>query len=188
MVNVGHVYSEYATNFLQDAESKSNTHHVIEFDRNTTRFRVEEIVNPREVRPAEKFVVRLDERWCNCGKFQKIHLPCSHVIAACKHAYHDFNMYISLHYRLHVIMKVYDNLFGELRHEEYWLPYQGHKFGLILPQKGARVVVLNQVELGLISTLRKEDNKKSVHIVELKDTQEIIVLIILHLDDPHQTT
>jgi len=85
-------------------------------------------------------------------------------------------------------MKVYDNLFGELRHEEYWLPYQGHKFGLILPQKGARVVVLNQVELGLISTLRKEDNKKSVHIVELKDTQEIIVLIILHLDDPHQTT
>ena len=25
-------------------------------------------------------------------------------------------------------MKVYDNLFGELRHEEYWPPYQGHMF------------------------------------------------------------
>jgi len=125
MVNVGHVYSEYATNFLQDAESKSNTHHVIEFDRNTTRFRVEEIVNPREIRLAGKFVVRLDERWCNYGKFQKIHLPCSHVIAACKHAHHDFNMYISPHYRLDVVMKVCENLFGELRHEEYWSPYQG---------------------------------------------------------------
>jgi len=83
MLSAGHVYSEYATNFLQDADSKSNTHHVLEFDRNTIRFRVEEMVNPREVRPVGKFVVRLDERWCDCGKFQKLHLPCSHVIAAC---------------------------------------------------------------------------------------------------------
>jgi len=146
------------------------------------------MVNPREVRPVGKFVVRLDERWCDCGKFQKIHLSCSHVIAACKHAHHDFIMYISPHYRLDVIMKVYDNLFGELRHEEYWPPYHGPQVWLILPQKGARGVVLNQVELGLRWTLRKEDNKKSVPIVELKDTKEIIVLITLHLDDPHQTT
>jgi len=119
------VYSEYATNFLQDANSKSNTHHVVEFDKYTTRFRVEEMVNPTEVRPVGKYVIRLYERWCDCGKFQKIHLPCSHVIAACKHAYHEFSMYRSPHYRLDVVMKVYDNLFGELRHEEYWPSYQG---------------------------------------------------------------
>ena len=65
---------------------------------------------------------------------------------------------------------------------------KGHKFGFILPQKGARGIVLNQVELGLRWTLRKEDNKKSVPIIELKDTQEIIVLITLHLDDLHQIT
>ena len=35
MLNADHVYSEYATNFLQDADSKSNMHHVVEFDRNT---------------------------------------------------------------------------------------------------------------------------------------------------------
>jgi len=29
MLSVGHVYNEYATNFLQDADSKSNTHHVL---------------------------------------------------------------------------------------------------------------------------------------------------------------
>jgi len=80
MVSVGHAYSKYATNFLQDADSKWNTHQVVEFDRNTARFRVEEMVNPREVRCVGKFVVRLDERWCDCGKFQKIHIPCSHVI------------------------------------------------------------------------------------------------------------
>jgi len=65
---------------------------------------------------------------------------------------------------------------------------KGHRFGLILPQKGLRGVVLNQVELGLRWTLRKEDNQESVPIVELKDTQEIIVLITLHLHDLHQTT
>jgi len=37
---------------------------------------------------------------------------------------------------------------------------KGHRFDLILPQKGARGVVLNQVELGLRWTLRNEDNKK----------------------------
>jgi len=65
---------------------------------------------------------------------------------------------------------------------------KGHRSGLILPQKGARGVVLNQVELGLRWTLGKEDNQESVPIVELKDTQEIIVLTTLHLDDPYRTT
>jgi len=72
-----------------------------------------------KVCPVEKIVVRLDERWCDCGKFHKIRLPCSHVIATYKHLYHDFSVNISPHYRLDVIMKVYDNLFDELRHEEY---------------------------------------------------------------------
>ncbi|WVZ04019.1 hypothetical protein V8G54_024825 [Vigna mungo] len=45
MISVGHVYSENATKVLQDADSKSNTHKVVEFDRNTTRFRVEEMEN-----------------------------------------------------------------------------------------------------------------------------------------------
>jgi len=63
-----------------------------------------------------------------------------------------------------------------------------HSFGLILPQKGARGVVLNQIELGLRWTLGKEDNHESVLIVELKDTQELIVLTTSHLDDPHRTT
>ncbi|WVZ25988.1 hypothetical protein V8G54_004532, partial [Vigna mungo] len=125
MISIGHVYFENATKVLQDAYSKSNTHRVVEFDRNTTRFRVEEMVNPRQIRPAGKSFVRLDERWCDCGKFQKIHLPCSHVLATCKHAHHDFNIYISPYYRLDVSMKVYNNMFGELRHEEYWPPYQG---------------------------------------------------------------
>ncbi|WVZ15295.1 hypothetical protein V8G54_012861 [Vigna mungo] len=45
MISAGHVYSENATKVLQDADSKSNTHRVVEFDRNITRFRVKEMEN-----------------------------------------------------------------------------------------------------------------------------------------------
>ena len=63
-----------------------------------------------------------------------------------------------------------------------------HRFGLILPQKGARRVVLNQVKLGLRWTLGKEDNHENVPTVELNDTQEIILLTIMYLDDLHRIT
>jgi len=65
---------------------------------------------------------------------------------------------------------------------------KGHRFGLILHKKGARWVVLNQVQLGLRWTLGEEDNQESVPIVEVKDTEEIIVQTTLHLDNPHRTT
>jgi len=40
-------------------------------------------------------------------------------------------------------MKVYDNLFGESRYEEYWPPHQGPQVWPHPTQKGARGVVLN---------------------------------------------
>ncbi|WVZ17526.1 hypothetical protein V8G54_010508 [Vigna mungo] len=143
---------------IEDADFKSNTHRVVEFDRNTTRFRVEEMVNLREIRPARNFVVRLDERWCDCGKFQKIHLPCSHVLAACKHAHHDFNIYNSPYYKLDAIMKVYD--MNNIGHNT-----KAHKFGLIQPQKGMQRVDQNYPELGLKWTLGNEYTHKIAHIV-----------------------
>ena len=108
-------------------------------------------------------------------------------IAACKHAHHDFSMYISPHYRLDVIIKVYDNLFGELRHEEYWPPYQGP---LVWPHPATKRTERGRSKSSRIRTemdIREEDNQESVSIVELKDTQEIIVLITLHFHDLHQT-
>jgi len=121
MMTAGHVYSEVAAKALEDAQSKANTYTVLSFDRRNTRFLVEERQNPREVRPPSRFAVRLHELWCDCGKFQKLHLPCSHVLAAYEYAHHDFSMYISLVYTLEQVFHVYEGLFGELRNEDYWL-------------------------------------------------------------------
>ena len=104
---------------LEDAQSKENAHTMLSFDRRNTKFLVEKRQNRKEVRPPDRFAIRLDELWCDCGKFQKLHLPCFHVFAACKNAHHDFARYISLVYTLQQVFHVYEGLFGKLKNEEY---------------------------------------------------------------------
>jgi len=59
MINVGSVYSKIATKVLGDGHSKSNTHRVLEFNKSSTRFLVEEM---QKIWLVENFVVRFDER------------------------------------------------------------------------------------------------------------------------------
>ena len=68
---------------------------------------MQEIINPRKVQPAGNFMVKLEQIWCNCGKFQKVHMSCSHVIAACKHVHHDYRAYIDPIYTLESVSNMY---------------------------------------------------------------------------------
>nr|KYP54034.1 hypothetical protein KK1_000200 [Cajanus cajan] len=68
----------------------------------------------------ETFTVKLHDKWCDYGKFQKLHMPCSHVVAECKHVHHDYKSYIDQVYTLQYISNVYNELFGELPNESYW--------------------------------------------------------------------
>ena len=45
---------------------------------------------------------RADERW-----FQKVHMSCSHVVAACeKHAHHEYKNYMNLVYMLESVSNI----------------------------------------------------------------------------------
>ena len=90
MIASGQVYTLIAAKFIIEEETKSNTHFVQHFDRQRFQFQVEEKVNTRERRQMGKFTVRLDQRTCDCGKPQKLHMPCAHVITACKHINIDY--------------------------------------------------------------------------------------------------
>ena len=103
---------------MNDTQRKKDSHIVLEFDRCDTRFLVQEIINPRKVWLAGNFMVRLDEIWCACDKFQKVHMSCSHVVTACKHAHHEYKNYIHLVYML----KSVSNVYRELCNETYWSP------------------------------------------------------------------
>jgi len=52
----------------------------------------------------------------------KLHMLCSHIVVACKHADHEYINYIHLVYTLESVSNVYRGLFGELRNEAYWPP------------------------------------------------------------------
>ena len=114
------VYMEVLNKVIEDTLRKENTHNILEFNRCDTRFLVQETINSREVWPIGDFIVKLDEIWCNCDKFQKLHMPCSHVVATCKHTHHGHNNYIHPMYRLESVCNIYKTLFGELRSETYW--------------------------------------------------------------------
>ncbi|KAH1228559.1 hypothetical protein GmHk_10G028537 [Glycine max] len=92
----------------------------MQFNRRDAWFLVQKIINLREVRSAGDFTIRLDERWCDYGKFQKLHMHCSHVVAACKQAHHEYRNYIHLVYTLESDSNVYRGLFAELRNEAFW--------------------------------------------------------------------
>ncbi|ESW16331.1 hypothetical protein PHAVU_007G147700 [Phaseolus vulgaris] len=104
------------TKTLEDA-NKDKTHSVLTFDRRNTGFIVEEIEHSIEIQPIGRFLVRLDQLWCECSKFQKLHLICSHVLVACNHAHHDFDMCIAPVYTLEHVSHGYEGLFVELRNE-----------------------------------------------------------------------
>ncbi|RZC20229.1 hypothetical protein D0Y65_006892 [Glycine soja] len=68
MLASGQVYMEVLNKVIKDTLRMANTHNILEFNRCDARFLVQETINPREVRPARDFRVRLDERWCDCCK------------------------------------------------------------------------------------------------------------------------
>ncbi|KAG4982799.1 hypothetical protein JHK82_027653 [Glycine max] len=47
-------------------------------------------------------------------------MHCSHVVAACKQAHHEYRNYIHLVYTLESDSNVYRGLFAELRNEAFW--------------------------------------------------------------------
>ena len=107
MITFGQVSTLVLNKAMEDAWRKKNSHIVLEFNRCDTQFLVQETINPREVWPVGNFTVRLDEKWCDYGKFQKVNMPCSHVVVACKHVHHEYENYKYHVYTLESISNMY---------------------------------------------------------------------------------
>ena len=124
-VGSGDLFSEYCQNVIKDEIVKSNTHHVEQFDRERYTFSVRETVNYREGRRMGTFKVDLQAGWCDCGKFQALHLPCSHVIAACSSFHHDYTTLIPAVFKNESVYSIYNTAFKVVQDKSYWPPYDG---------------------------------------------------------------
>ena len=77
-------------------------------------------MNLRERLRMEKLIiVRMNQRTCDCGKPQKLHMLCAHVIAECKHINIDYLQYVSPVYTLDYVSSVYKVLLVDMRHHDY---------------------------------------------------------------------
>ena len=73
-------------------------------------------------------VVSLQNRTCECGKFQGTKMPCSHAIAACLHVNIDMWRYVDKCYKLSEALNCYSiEYFKLLVNKDYWPQYDGVK-------------------------------------------------------------
>ncbi|XP_004513838.1 uncharacterized protein [Cicer arietinum] len=121
------VYTKTCIKFMKLEISKSNSHRVDSFDRGNHNFMVHETIVPREGRPIGHFSVNLPNKWCDCGKYQAKHMPCSHVIATCSNIKYDYWSLISDVYKEETVLKVYDEAFPPIPNKGYWPQYEGIK-------------------------------------------------------------
>ncbi|XP_068497499.1 uncharacterized protein [Phaseolus vulgaris] len=77
------------------------------FNVENSEFDVQELTTPQHGRRPQSYTVRLNDRWCDCGHFQDLRLPCRHVIAVCSSCHLQMMTFIDPVYNLHTIRKAY---------------------------------------------------------------------------------
>lgn len=125
MMASGLIYSDKVMDNIDKERSISTSHQVHIHNRGRSLFSVNELVRPPSGRPTGTFKVDLNARWCDCGEFQALHYPCSHVIAACLSIHHDYMMYVSPQYTLQYVFNTYFEEFPVVPHQSSWPEYNG---------------------------------------------------------------
>ncbi|PNX97090.1 protein FAR1-related sequence 8-like [Trifolium pratense] len=149
------VYTKECQLRITEAMTKAQSHIVTRHDRE--RFAVEETQDPREGRPKGTFKVDLGEKWCDCGRFQSLHMPCSHVIAACFDAHLQYQAYIDDVFKVASVCRVYEHTFEVVQAEMYWPKYEGRK---LYPDPSMKRVKKGHPKKSRIRTEMDEFGKK----------------------------
>lgn len=89
------LFSENYMKDMNEETSKSNTHLVTRFNRQSCSFIVQKAMDHNEVREMGHQRVKLHKCWCVCEKFQAIHLSFSHVIMICSSVCQDALFHLS---------------------------------------------------------------------------------------------
>ena len=121
MINFGSQYSEVIFEAMNSSKQESNMHIVNEFNRHNETFIVAKSQSPLQApKPPGRFRVMLQSQKCDCGEYHAKHLPCSHIMVACKSINVDPMNYMSPLFTLQHILHVYDISFGLLPQELMW--------------------------------------------------------------------
>ncbi|KAK5824919.1 hypothetical protein PVK06_019708 [Gossypium arboreum] len=106
------------------------------YSRRNETFRVTETIDRRPGIPPRSYGVDLRNRRCDCRRFQTLHYPCAHVVAACAKVSLNVDQFIDEVYTLERTLRVWENEFPVLPDLSTWeIPQTTFE---LIPNKGLR--------------------------------------------------
>ncbi|KAK5776685.1 hypothetical protein PVK06_044646 [Gossypium arboreum] len=90
------------------------------YSRRHETFRVTETIGRRPGIPLRSYGVDLCNRRCDCRRFQTLHYPCAHVVAACAKVNLNVEQFVDDVYTLERTLRVWENEFPVLPDLSTW--------------------------------------------------------------------
>ncbi|XP_012480850.1 uncharacterized protein LOC105795735 [Gossypium raimondii] len=106
------------------------------YSRRLETFRVTESISRQPGVPTRSYGVDLRNRRCECRRFETLHYPCAHVMAACAKVNVNVEQYVDDVYTLERTLRVWENEFPVLPDLSTWeVPLTTFE---LLPDRGLR--------------------------------------------------
>ncbi|KAK5775756.1 hypothetical protein PVK06_043695 [Gossypium arboreum] len=119
-MEAGHVFFEYVWNAMVVNRRMARSMNVEVYSRRNETFHVTETIGHRPCIPPRSYRVDLRNRRCDCKRFQTLHYPCAHVIAACAKVSLNVDQFIDEVYTLERTLRVWENKFPVLPDLSTW--------------------------------------------------------------------
>ncbi|KAK5824337.1 hypothetical protein PVK06_019108 [Gossypium arboreum] len=135
-MEAGHVLVEDVRDAIVVNRQMARSMNVEIYSRRLETFRVTETINRRPGIPPRSYGVDLRNRRCDCRRFQTLHYPCAHVVAACAKVNLNVEQFIDDVYTLERTLCVWENEFPVLPDLSTWeVPMTTFK---LVPDRGLR--------------------------------------------------
>lgn len=108
-MEAGHVFVEHVRDAMVANRRMLRSMNVEVYSRRNETFRVIEAIGRRPGIPLRSYGVDLRNRCCDCRRFQTLHYPCAHVVAACTKVSLNVDQFIDEVYTLERTLHVWEN-------------------------------------------------------------------------------
>ncbi|PPR85764.1 hypothetical protein GOBAR_AA34938 [Gossypium barbadense] len=105
-----HVLIEYVRDAMVANHRMARSMNVEVYSRRNETFRVTETIGRQTGIPPRSYGVNLRNRRCDCRRFQTLHYPCAHVVAACAKVLLNVDQFIDEVYTLEHTLRSLHNL------------------------------------------------------------------------------
>ncbi|PPS16998.1 hypothetical protein GOBAR_AA03578 [Gossypium barbadense] len=127
----GHVWYAKVLREINKAKARANTMHIVCHDRDNLWFRVTEFDRPNQGIIARQYRAHLRNKTCDCGVFDALRYPCTHVIAACQNLRLDPITYVDQVYKIEYMYNMWRHVFPPITDERKWPPVLLSPFKLL---------------------------------------------------------